>query len=370
MEVLDELNSNELMLSRRAAAMHVPIAGTFELLPICNMDCRMCYIKTTKESWQEQGEMLTAEEWIAIAEEAKEMGLLYLLITGGEPLLYPEFEKVYTWLCKNGIIVMLNTNGTLLNERIVSLLKENPPRKVNISLYGGSAETYEKLCNYAGGFDRVLNGAAMLKRAGIAVKFNSSLTPLNCNDLEKMHSIAADLDIPLQVTPYMFPPVRKIDSGTEKFIRFQAKEAAKFSIENARLALANDEMFHEWVKMKLNIYEQYQKNPYMNRKTGIGCFGSKNNFWLNWKGEMSPCTMMTMEGNNVLEHGFASCWEKTGVFGANIQNPEKCTGCSLRPLCNICSAASFAETGSFSESSDYLCEMTEEFLRLLQMLAL
>lgn len=47
MEIVKELNSNEKILALRAAAMHVPLAGTFELIPVCNMDCRMCYIRTT-----------------------------------------------------------------------------------------------------------------------------------------------------------------------------------------------------------------------------------------------------------------------------------------------------------------------------------
>ena len=76
MEIIEELKSNEKMLALRAAAMHVPFAGTFELTPICNMNCRMCYIRTSFQEMEKQGTMLTAEEWIQIASEARDMGLL------------------------------------------------------------------------------------------------------------------------------------------------------------------------------------------------------------------------------------------------------------------------------------------------------
>ena len=84
MEIVEELNSNEKILALRAAAMHVPLAGTFELIPACNMNCRMCYIRTAQAAMKSQGSMLTAEEWIEIASEARDKGLLYLLLTSFE----------------------------------------------------------------------------------------------------------------------------------------------------------------------------------------------------------------------------------------------------------------------------------------------
>ena len=187
MEIIEELKSNEKMLALRAAAMHVPFAGTFELTPICNMNCRMCYIRTSFQEMEKQGTMLTAEEWIQIASEARNMGLLYLLLTGGEPLLYPEFDKLYSWLGESGIVVMLNANGTLLTEERADLL---------------------------------------LKERNIPVKLNCSLTPLNFHDLKEMHRIADELGVPFQVTPYMFPPVRKNDIEITDFTRFDPEIAA------------------------------------------------------------------------------------------------------------------------------------------------
>lgn len=366
MDVIEELGSAERMLALRAAAMHVPYAGTFELTPLCNMNCKMCYIRTSPDAMMRQGRIQSADEWIRIAEEARDKGLLYLLLTGGEPFLYPEFDRLYRWLGESGIVVMLNTNGTLLTEKRADLLQKYPPRKVNISLYGASASTYERVCGDAGGYAATMRAIRLLKERKIPVKLNCSLTPLNSEDLKTMHRIADEMDVPLQVTPYMFPPVRKNGVNTEEFLRFGPEEAAGMILENARISLKEQGMYQAWVESKLQEYEAYQKEPYMNRSRGFSCFASKNHFWINWKGEMLPCGMLNIEGTQVLEQGFAACWEEIGTKGAQICNSSKCCACKKRILCNICSAASLAETDAWDQSPEYLCRMTEALLTLLQ----
>lgn len=142
MEPIEYQGTIEQFLCEKATVNHVPINAILELTPLCNMNCKMCYIRLTPGEMERRGQMLPPAEWIRIASEARDQGLLYLLLTGGEPLLYPGFDELYTWLGKSGIVVMLNTNGTMLTEERADLLLKYPPRKVNISLYGASRETY------------------------------------------------------------------------------------------------------------------------------------------------------------------------------------------------------------------------------------
>lgn len=366
MEITEELGSSERILALRAAALHVPFAGTFELTPLCNMNCKMCYIRLTPGEMERRDQMLPPAEWIRIASAARDQGLLYLLLTGGEPLLYPGFDELYTWLGKSGIVVMLNTNGTMLTEERADLLLKYPPRKVNISLYGASRETYRAVCGDPEGFDRTVCAVSMLKERGIPVKLNCSLTPLNGHDLARMHRIADELQAPLQVTPYMFPPVRKQGAGAEAFTRFEPEEAARMVMDNARISLRDPLLWQEWIQNKLCEYENYKKEPCLNRECGFSCFASKNNFWITWQGRMLPCGMMDLEGEDVREQGFAAAWESIGGMGRQISNPAKCCSCDLRPLCSVCAAASMAETGAWDGCPPYLCRMTKELFRLLK----
>ena len=61
----------------------------------------MCYIRMTKEELDKRGRLRTIDEWIQIAEQLKEMGTLYILITGGEPFLYKDFKELYIKLYNN-----------------------------------------------------------------------------------------------------------------------------------------------------------------------------------------------------------------------------------------------------------------------------
>ena len=171
-------------LHHTAAKRGVPLSGTFELSPCCNMDCRMCYVRKSRKEVQDAGGEIPAEKWLSMAEECRNAGTLFLLLTGGEPFLYPGFRELYQELAKMGFMISINTNGTMITEDTVSWLKENPPARMNITLYGASNKTYERLCRNPQGYTQTVNAVRMLKQAGISVKLNASMTPYNISDLD------------------------------------------------------------------------------------------------------------------------------------------------------------------------------------------
>ena len=90
-------------LYAKASRMRIPLSGTFELSPVCNFSCRMCYVRrTAKEVAESPRRILTLEDWRRIAREARDAGMLYLLLTGGEPLLWPDFWTLYDELVEIG----------------------------------------------------------------------------------------------------------------------------------------------------------------------------------------------------------------------------------------------------------------------------
>ena len=79
-------------LVQKATRKRMPIGGSLELLPLCNMNCDMCYVRLSHEEMERKGRIRKAQEWLNLAEEMKNQGTLFLLLTGGEPFLYPEFR--------------------------------------------------------------------------------------------------------------------------------------------------------------------------------------------------------------------------------------------------------------------------------------
>lgn len=133
-------------LSVKAGAAGCPINGTFELTGRCNLNCKMCYVHEQKNVLKMKRKELSVDEWMKIAEQAKEAGLLYLLLTGGEVMIREDFIELYEKLSRMGFRLVINTNGSLMTPQIEDCFRRNPPARVNVSVYGASDETYEALC--------------------------------------------------------------------------------------------------------------------------------------------------------------------------------------------------------------------------------
>ena len=115
-------------LNTLAANQGIPLNATFELTPRCNMRCKMCYIHRP-ECLPKQLPLRPMTFWLDMARQAKELGTMVLVITGGETFLYPEAETLLEQLMQMGFIISLNTNGTLLDHRRIAWLNEHPLRR-------------------------------------------------------------------------------------------------------------------------------------------------------------------------------------------------------------------------------------------------
>lgn len=175
MEHTESNTTFERFLFQRASENRSPLYGVLELLPLCTLDCDMCYVRLSRAEMESHGALRTTDEWLALAEEMKDSGTLFLLLTGGEPLLFPDFKKLYLGLQEMGMILTINTNGTLIDEEWAKFFHEHKPRRINITLYGSNNDTYDRLCHLSDGFDRTLQGIRFLKKYGIDVKINGSL---------------------------------------------------------------------------------------------------------------------------------------------------------------------------------------------------
>ena len=182
MDLFDTNTTFERQLFAKAARNRIPLYGVLELLPLCNLNCDMCYVHLSKQEMQSQGRLRSLDEWISLAKQMKDAGTLFLLLTGGEPLLFHQFKELYCALKDMGMILTLNTNGTLINEEWAEFFAKNKPRRINITLYGSKNETYENLCHMKDGFDKTIRGIELLKKYKIDVKINGSLVKKNFHD--------------------------------------------------------------------------------------------------------------------------------------------------------------------------------------------
>jgi radical SAM protein with 4Fe4S-binding SPASM domain len=283
--------------------------------------------------------------------------MLYLLLTGGEPFLHPQFRQILEGLHKMGLVISINSNGTLIDEATVAWLKNCPPVRINISLYGTSNETYSRLCGNRNGFTQVAKAIHLLKNAGISVKLNCSLTPHNAADLAEMVRFAEENNLILQVATYMFPPIRKDDEMVGLGNRFSPEDAAYY-MAYADYLMRGPELFAaDEGKLAIPVEEHCECAA-----DGVRCRAGRCSFWITWQGHMTPCGMFPTSGSpNVFEIPFASAWEQVKKDTADIRLPAKCAACSAKNTCRACAAMVITESGCFDKVPQYRCDMTHAY---------
>ncbi len=350
-------------LHSRARVHGVPLSGNFELTPCCNLNCRMCYVRQDYAQVQMQGGLIDAKQWLEWGRQAADQGMLFLLLTGGEPLTHPQFKEIYTGLKKLGLMISLNTNGTLIDNDMVEFLCNDAPTRVNITLYGSSADTYEKLCGHGEVYEKVIWAIRALSERGINVKINYSATPSNADDMAEVFQIADAYHLNVQSTMYMFPGIRR-NRQFEEGDRFTSEQAGYTQMLCDKLRYTQKQFISRAEEIETgNILPNMEDECMDQPAERLSCRAGRTSFWVTWDGRMSPCGMMTQPQADLQSLGFEKAWQEIRTQSEQIYLPLKCTQCSARAVCHVCVAAILAEGGTDDKVPSYICDMTASYLR-------
>lgn len=342
-------------LNGKGIRMGLPISGTFELTARCNFNCRMCYVHLPNGSELLEKE-LSAETWMKLARDARDRGMMFLLLTGGEPLLRKDFPEIYKALVKMGIIVSINTNASLYTDEIRELFNEYPPSRINVTLYGGSEETYQSLCGNAS-FERVVKNLKSMKEDGLQVRLNVSLTPYNVGDMEKIDAISREIGLQAKAAAYMYPPVRVTGETGNNVARFEKEEAGRVMAEWNALRDTREMYIERAERIKRLEDAGLVETCADTEQEGVMCRAGRSSFWMTWDGRMLPCGTMDIEASYPLEVGFEKAWEEVRERTSAIRLPKECAGCPNRKNCGVCASICKCETGKFDGRPEYMCGM-------------
>lgn len=328
-------------LSYWAKENAVPLEATFELTPFCNFDCVMCYVKLTKEQAAKQGEVLSAQKWLDIANQLKDMGTLYVCLTGGEIFLYPEFWELYSELNKMGFLITLLSNGSLINEDVIDKFREyGMPYSVKMTLYGASNETYFRTCGVKDGFSRIEKAIDLLLREKVPCRLTATIVKENSCDLQKMYDFARDKKIPLQHTV----SVLKSSRGSEKDIVSSRIDFTDFSNEIT--------------------LEDLEKNKYPDIKSPFAWCGSyKKSMWITWNGNVQMCSFLTKPAVN-FSGDLKADWNLLLKKCSELKSPLECEACLWKSFCQRCPGALCAESGDGEKISPDFCHTAQRLFDL------
>lgn len=302
----------------KAFADGIPISGTFELTPRCNFNCKMCYVHLKEKDIPKYGKELSAKEWLRIAEEAKEAGTTWLCITGGEPLMHPEFPEIWKGLSEMGFFLTLQTNASMITGEIQRLLEQYPPRQVKITLYGSNDEVYEAVCGVKNGFTRVNDGIHTLMSIGIPITLVSTITRINYQDLERM-MLYAHMH---QLTWSMTGSIKSSLRGTDVDVK----------------SLQVQEKLDDY-QCKMIEYRIRENNFFnLSRKPCTFCKDYRLGYWIVWNGMLRFCSFMDEPNICVHDMAFKDGWQQLLEYEKNLDWPLKCKQCEAAKVCFRCAA--------------------------------
>ncbi|HOX36058.1 MAG TPA: radical SAM protein [Methanoregulaceae archaeon] len=328
-----------------------------EITARCNNDCPHCYINLPAGDRTAREKELTPAEIGRIADEAVALGAVWVLITGGEPLLRDDFAEIYMLLKRKGLLVTVFTNATLLRKEHIDLFKKYPPRDIEISVYGATQETYEKVTRRPGSFKPFLHGLQLLKDAGIRVRFKAMALRAN------LHELAAISEFCRARTKdyYRFDPLlhMRFDGDTTRNAEITAQRLTPDEI--VTIERADDERFGFLEKnCPVYINEDFCK-------TGCNhlfhCGAGNGSFSVSFDGRFRLCaSLWAPETMYDLRKGtLKEAWETVPVVrDLRSKNPEflnNCRKCPIINLCLWCPAHSYLETGAMDSRVDYFCQV-------------
>lgn len=152
--------------------------GFFVISPSmkCNLNCYGCYAGYYKKNFE-----LTFDEIDSVLNQAKEMGIYFCVVSGGEPLFHKDIFRMFEK--HNDVIFHMYTNGSLIDEKTCQRLAETGNVIPAISLEGYRKETDER--RGSGHFDRVMKAMDLLRENRILFGFSATLT---CQNTEMLSS--------------------------------------------------------------------------------------------------------------------------------------------------------------------------------------
>lgn len=350
----------------KAGQMGIPYSGCFELTSRCNLDCKMCYIHKRTNDHEVIKKEWSAQDWIDLVKECGKKGMLNLLLTGGEPLIRKDFFEIFESCKKLGMMVSINSNATCIDQNVINYFKGNAPTRINITLYGASPETYEALCGDGAAYHKAVNAILALKRIGVLVKLNYSVTPYNIQDMGKVYQFAKENRLPIQYATYMFPPMRACEMSDCSADRLTAEQSAKAQVEYDQLRFNEQEIKERWKKQLRGLDvadpdKECQEVP----NTHLKCRAGSSTFWVTWDGKMRPCGMMTSPSVDLNQIPFGQAWDELRKATKEIYVPSQCVECDLRNVCDQCAAICYAETGAFTNVPEYMCDRTKSYLAMM-----
>jgi len=349
---------HEFALWRRLAGRRVPLDFSLEVTARCNNACRHCYINLPAGDAEARRQELSLAEIADIADQAIALGSLWCLITGGEPLLRADFPELYVMLKTKGLLLSVFTNACLVTEEHLALFKRYPPRDVEVTVYGCTEETYERVTGRTGSYAAFRRGLDLLLNSGLKVRLKAMALRSNVHELPAIAAFCRERTTdffrfdPLLHLRYDGDPRRNAEILSERLSPEEIVAIEQGDDERAR-ALRNN--------CNSLIFPEHH-GELCNHL--FHCGAGNKNFAVSYDGIFRICPdLCHPDCTYDLRRGsLAEAWEQLvpRVRDMRATSPEfldRCRRCPIINLCLWCPAHAHLETGKLDGFVPYFCQV-------------
>ncbi len=324
-----------------------PVDVSIEMTRRCPLECQHCYNNLPMGDLAARNRELSKQEYEAILDELADMGVIWLLFTGGEIFARKDFLEIYTYAKQKGFLITLFTNGILINEKIADYLVEFPPFAIEITLYGRTKQTYEALTQLPGSFDRCMRGIRLLQERGLPLKLKTVGTKVNCHEVIGMREFAEqELGVDFKYESLINPRIDCSQAPLE--VRLSPEEAVALDLNWQKLASE----YRQLLEQTITKTARPSSTVYV-------CGGGVKSFAIDPYGHMSICVISHQETYDIRSGSVRQGWEQflIKVRQRERTRPTKCDTCRIQAVCSMCPANGELENGDQESPVDFLCEV-------------
>jgi radical SAM protein with 4Fe4S-binding SPASM domain len=334
-----------LRLHEQAPGDRVPITGSIEVTERCNLRCVHCYINQPAGDAEAKSRELSLDEWRSLLDQMVDEGCLWLLLTGGEPFLRPDFLEIYTHAKKIGMLLTVFTNGTTISPRIADHLAEWRPFAIEITLYGHTRETYERVTGVPGSYDRCMQGIELLLERELPLRLKSMIFTLNQHEVWDMKAYAQELGLDYRFDAAL--NARLDGDGQLAALRISPQEVVA-------LDLADEGRAAEWREFCDKFWGPPPHPQYLYQ-----CGAGGTTFHVDAYGQFSACMMARVPSYDLRGGTFHEGWQEfmPRVLEQQWSQETRCNDCELTVLCEQCPGWAQLESGNQEAPVTYVCEI-------------
>jgi MoaA/NifB/PqqE/SkfB family radical SAM enzyme len=340
------------------AMPRIPSQGNLDLTYRCNNDCLHCWLRIAPGSPEKDRE-LSVDEIRRLVTQSRQLGCRRWSLSGGEPLLRPDFAEIFDMITSLSSDYTLNTNGTLITPQIAQLMKKKGSKMV--AIYGATAEVHDRVTRNPGSFEAVMRGFAYLKEAGAG--FTVQIVPMreNYSQLKAMVDLAKSLSQDYRIGAAWLHLSACGDPRKNQEIREQ-RLPPRTVVELDTPDVSDAESSKD---SGAGHYSHLEEDD----RLFAGCIQGRREFHVDPYGGISFCSFVKdpLYRYDLRQGSFQEAWD---VFIPSLSEKvsggkeylENCGACENRDECRWCPVFGYLEHRRFSAKVEYLCDVAQEDL--------